>query len=77
MAEMVMTAEKLNRKNSAKRFYRYKEAAQLFSVGLSTIQRLAKDADAVYKYGKVCLVDVKKVDQYFQGERILIRVGET
>ena len=27
MAEMVMTAEKLNRKNSAKRFYRYKEAA--------------------------------------------------
>ena len=36
MAEMVMTAEKLNRKNSAKRFYRY-----------------------------------------IQGERILIRVGET
>ena len=32
MAEMVITAEKLNRKHSAKRFYRYKEAAQLLSV---------------------------------------------
>lgn len=66
MAEKVIKAEKLNRKNAAKRFYRYKEAAQLFSVGLSTIQRLAKDANALYKYGKVCLVDVKKVDQYLE-----------
>lgn len=46
-----------------KKFVRYEEGAQLYSMGLHTFQELAKDAKAVYH--------VKRVDSpvYFKPER--------
>ena len=35
-------------KQGKKKFVRYKEGAELYSVGLHTIEQLAKDAKAVY-----------------------------
>ena len=39
-----------------KKFVRYEEGAQLYSMGLHTFQELAKDAKAVYHVKRVVLV---------------------
>ena len=47
-------------KKIAKKFVRYQEGAELYSIGLTKFQELAKEAKAVYKIDKVALVkDVK------------------
>lgn len=43
---------------------RFKEAAQFLGVSLSILERLAKEADAIYRYGKVCWVDLRLLLQY-------------
>lgn len=40
-----------------KKFVRYEEGAQLYSMGLHTFQELAKDAKAVYHVKRVVLVN--------------------
>ena len=42
---------------SEKRFVRYKDGAQLYSMSQSIFERLAKDAHATYKVGKMVLVN--------------------
>ena len=45
-------------KKIAKKFVRYQEGAELYSIGLTKFQELAKEAKAVYKIDKVALVTV-------------------
>lgn len=45
---------------------RYGEAAEFFGVSQSIIERLAKESDAVYRYGKVCWVNTQKVTAYLE-----------
>ena len=40
-------------KKIAKKFVRYQEGAELYSIGLTKFQELAKEAKAVYKIDKV------------------------
>ena len=40
-------------KMNAKKFVRYKEGAEKYSLGLTKFQELAKEAKAVYKIDKV------------------------
>ena len=40
-----------------KRFVRYKDGAVLYSMSLNQFKKLAHDADAVYKYGKMVCCD--------------------
>ena len=40
-------------KKIAKEFVRYQEGAELYSIGLTKFQELAKEAKAVYKIDKV------------------------
>ena len=40
-------------KKIAKKFVRYQEGAELYSIGLKKFQELAKEAKAVYKIDKV------------------------
>ncbi|MEQ3168552.1 DUF6462 family protein [Mediterraneibacter gnavus] len=42
-------------KKIAKKFVRYQEGAELYSIGLTKFQELAKEAKAVYKIDKVLL----------------------
>ena len=50
----------------AKKFVRYGEVAQLYSMSQSTFEKLAKEAKAIYKYNKLVLVNTEKIDEYLE-----------
>ena len=50
----------------AKKFVRYGERAQLYSMSQSTFEKLAKEAKAIYKYNKLVLVNTEKIDEYLE-----------
>lgn len=54
-----------------KKFVRYEEGAQLYSMGLHTFQELAKDAKACYKVGQLVLVNTEILDEYLETFRIV------
>ena len=49
-----------------KRFYRYKDGAKHYSMGLTAFKQLAKEAGATYKYGKIVMVDADIIDDYLE-----------
>lgn len=49
-----------------KKFVRYQEGAELYSIGLHTFQQLAKEAGAVYKIKKIALVNTEVLDEYLE-----------
>jgi len=49
-----------------KKFVRYQEGAELYSMSLRKFQDLAKDAGAIYKVGKMVLVNCEIFDQYME-----------
>ena len=49
-----------------KKFVRYDEGAQLYSMGLHTFQNLAKDAGAIYRVKRVVLVNLDIIDEYLE-----------
>ena len=53
-----------------KKFVRYQEGAELYSIGLHTFQSIAKDEGAVYKVKGVTLVNVEIVDEYLELFRV-------
>lgn len=55
----------------AKRFVRYKEGAVLYSLGLNKFMDLAREANAVYKIEKVCLVNCELFERYLEGFRLV------
>ena len=50
----------------AKKFVRYGEGAQLYSMSQSTFEKLAKEAKAIYKYNNLVLVNTEKIDEYLE-----------
>ncbi len=57
-------------KQMAKKFVRYQEGAELYSLGLTKFQELAKEAKAVYKIDKVALVSCEILDKYLETFRV-------
>ena len=53
----------------AKRFVRYKEGAEMYSIGLTKFQELAKEAKATIKVDKLVLVDCVKFEKFLDGFR--------
>ena len=53
-------------KRMAKRVVRYQEGAELYSLGLTKFQELAKEAKAVYKIDKVALVNCEIFEKYLE-----------
>lgn len=47
-------------------FVRYDEGAKIYTMGLHSLQNLAKDAGAVYKIKGVVLVNTQVVDEYLE-----------
>ena len=58
LEEMVISGQK--------EYVRYKEGAELFSVGDRTFMNLAKEAGAVRKINGTCLVNVPKLKDYIE-----------
>ena len=57
-------------KMNAKKFVRYQEGAEKYSLGLTKFQELEKEAKAVYKIDKVALVNCEIFEQYLESFRI-------
>ena len=49
-----------------KKFVRYQEGAEKYSLGLTKFQALAKEAKAVYKIDKVVLVNCEIFEKYLE-----------
>ena len=56
-------------RENAKRYVRYKEGAELYSIGLTKFQQLAKEAGAVIKVDKLVLVDCQKFEEFLESFR--------
>lgn len=57
-------------KKDKKRFVRYKEGAELYSMSQPKFEQLAKDAGAIYKLNKLVLVSVDIFEEYLESFRI-------
>ncbi len=53
-----------------KRLVRYKEGAEIYSMGLTKFQELAKQANAIYKLDKLVLVNCDIFEQYLESFRV-------
>lgn len=53
-------------KLNAKKFVRYKECAEKYSMGISKFMELAKEAKAVYKVDKIVLVNCEIFEKYLE-----------
>ena len=53
------------------RFARYKEGAALYSMCQTKFERLAKDANAIYKVDKLVLVNTDILDDYLETFHII------
>jgi len=53
-------------RNYAKKFVRYQEGAEKYSIGLTKFQELAKEAHAVYKVDKIALVNCEIFEKYLE-----------
>lgn len=58
-------------KNRMKKFVRYKEEAEMYSMCQSKFERMAKDAKATYKLDKLVLVNTELFEKYLETFRIV------
>ena len=49
-----------------KKFLRYKEGCEIYSMGITKFQEIAKLAGAVYKINQMVLVNTEILDQYLE-----------
>lgn len=61
----------MKNKVNAKRFVRYKEGAELYSMCQTKFEEIAKDAGAVYKLNKLVLVNCDILDDYLETFRMM------
>lgn len=53
-------------KTGKKKWVRYKEGAEMYSMGYHSFIRMAKDAGAVYHINRIVLVNTEKFDEYLE-----------
>ena len=54
-----------------KKFVRYDEGAEVYSMHQKTFEKIAKEANARYKVGKMVLVNTQIVDRYLETFRLI------
>lgn len=54
-----------------KRFVRYKEGAEMYSMCQSKFEQMAKEARAIYKLNKLVLVNCDIFEEYLETFRII------
>ncbi len=60
----------MQKKINQKRFVRYKEGAELYSMCQSKFEEMAKEANAIYKLNKLVLVNCDIFEEYLETFRI-------
>ncbi len=60
----------INGKEFKKKFIRYNEGADLYSMSQPKFEQMAKDAGATYKLNKLVLVNMEVLDDYLESFRI-------
>ena len=55
-----------NKRKYWKKFRRYKDAAAQYGISQKTLERMAKDAKATYKFDKLVLVNCEILEAYFE-----------
>lgn len=58
-------------KNVRKKYLRYKEGADYYSISQTKFMQMAKDAGACYKLDKVVLVNCDTFEQYLETFKIM------
>lgn len=53
-------------KEKKKKFVRYQDGAEIYSMSIRKFQDLAKDAGAIYKVGKMALVNFEILEKYLE-----------
>lgn len=61
----------MHQKINKKRFVRYKEGAELYSMCQKKFEQMAKDANAVYKLDKLVLVNCDIFEEYLGTFRVM------
>lgn len=56
----------MTKKADKRKFVRYQEGAEMYSMSVRKFQDLAKDAGAIYKVGKMALVNCEIFDAYLE-----------
>lgn len=59
------------KKTDKKRFVRYKEGAEMYSMSIGKFMQVAKDAKACYKINQLVLVNLDVLDEYLETFRIV------
>lgn len=59
-------AERITKLEARKRFVRYKEGAEMYSMCQKTFEKRAKEAKAIYKLEKLVLVNLDKFEKYLE-----------
>ena len=54
-----------------KKYVRYAEGAELYSMSVSKFMQMAKDAKACYKVNQLVLVNLEIIDQYLETFHII------
>lgn len=72
MAHSRTTIENLEEKvtGKLKKFVRFPEGAQLYSMGLHTFEELAREAGAVYKIRRIALVNTEIFEEFLENFRM-------
>lgn len=60
----------MQKKINQKRFVRYKEGAELYSMCQSKFEQMAKEAGAIYKLNKLVLVNCDIFEEYLETFRL-------
>lgn len=58
------------KKTDKKRFIRFKEGAELYSMSQPKFEQLARDAGATYKLNKLVLVNIDIFEEYLESFRV-------
>lgn len=53
-----------------KRLVRYKEGAEMYSMGMNKFQTLAKESGSILKIDRLVLVDLDVFDRYLESFRV-------
>lgn len=63
--------DSVTKKTNNKRFVRYTEGAEIYSMSVSKFMQLAKDAKACYKVNQLVLVNLDIIDRYLETFHII------
>ena len=55
--------------NGRKKFVKYDEGAEMFSMGIHSFMDLAKEAKAVYRIRRIVLVNTEIIEEYLENFR--------